>query len=273
MLYINHAYETLIFLTIVISLIAKHCVKPGKGIMGSFASLAFGALSGNRSNGASIWSLLGTPKLRKGKSMEWEGKLGSKDDAKSLRYSERVWSIASPQDTKKCNQLRLLNQQNTVESDPGTSTPSLRGKLKQFKRFLKRQETVSSLSSNETLDKHSKCSLDKLTSSEASTPMMSFDDTGNEENFICMERLNTGGSSTTCEIINESKEDNPDNSDDSQSEEEEKFIKEEAEEKTVSNGLVNLVAEVNNINGKIFSTITDPKLSSKDETENAPVNT
>ncbi|KAL4224773.1 Voltage-gated hydrogen channel 1 [Mactra antiquata] len=48
--------------------LARQHVRPGnKGAMGSFASLAFGAF-GNKST--SFWSVLGTPKMRRGKSMD-----------------------------------------------------------------------------------------------------------------------------------------------------------------------------------------------------------
>ncbi|WAR03872.1 HVCN1-like protein [Mya arenaria] len=48
--------------------LARQQIRPGsKGVMGSFASLAFGAF-GNKST--SFWSVLDTPKMRRGKSME-----------------------------------------------------------------------------------------------------------------------------------------------------------------------------------------------------------
>ena len=169
--------------------------------MGSFASLALGAIGGGRSNGASIWNLLGTPKMRRGKSEEWEGKLGvnkDKEDTKSLRYTDRVWTAVGTPEIKKHRKSKSLTHQNTVESDPGTPTV-IRGKIKALKRFLRRQDPVDngSFSSMETVEKDSKCSLDKMTPSDASSPPQSFDYESMDETEHHV------SSSPLCEIINE----------------------------------------------------------------------
>ncbi|XP_033752439.1 putative uncharacterized protein DDB_G0277255 [Pecten maximus] len=149
--------------------------RPGKGIMGSFASLAMGAIGGGKSNGTSFWNLLNTPKLKRGKSEEWEGKLGvSKVDSHSMRFNERLWTVSGISDMKKAKKSQSLTQQGTTESDPGTP-PTIRGRLKALKRLLKRQETVDSYSSTETIDKNSRFSLDRLSSSDNITPLQSVD--------------------------------------------------------------------------------------------------
>ncbi|XP_060072456.1 mucin-2-like [Ylistrum balloti] len=154
---------------------ARSSARPGKGIMGSFASLAMGAIGGGKSNGTSFWNLLNTPKLKRGKSEEWEGKLGvSKMDSQSMRFNERLWTVSGSADMKKPRKSQSLTQQGTTESDPGTP-PTIRGRLKALKRLLKRQETVDSYSSTETIDKNSRFSLDRLSSSENITPLHSVD--------------------------------------------------------------------------------------------------
>ncbi|XP_062595767.1 uncharacterized protein LOC134257137 [Saccostrea cucullata] len=181
--------------------IARQPVKPGKGIMGSFASLALGALGGHKSNGSSFWNLLATPKLRRGKSEEWEGKTGVqvKEDTRSLRYTDRVWTVAGTSDLHKKNKkARSLSHQSTVDSDPGTPT-IIKGRLKAIKRFLRRQDPVdnASFSSMDTVEKDSKCSLNNITPSENSSPPISFE-------FDSMDDIDHHVScSPTCEIINE----------------------------------------------------------------------
>lgn len=169
--------------------------------MGSFASLALGALGGHKSNGSSFWNLLATPKLRRGKSEEWEGKTGVqiKEDTRSLRYTDRVWTVAGTTDLHKKNKkARSLSHQSTVDSDPGTPT-IIKGRLKAIKRFLRRQDPVdnASFSSMDTTEKDSKCSLNNITPSENSSPPISFE-------FDSMDEIDHHVScSPTCEIINE----------------------------------------------------------------------
>lgn len=76
--------------------------------MGSFASLALGALGGHKSNGSSFWNLLATPKLRRGKSEEWEGKTGvqTKEDTRSItevhgQGLDRGWNLRPSQEKQK----------------------------------------------------------------------------------------------------------------------------------------------------------------------------
>ncbi|XP_052067193.1 uncharacterized protein LOC127706577 [Mytilus californianus] len=136
-----------------------------RGLKGSFASLAFGSLVGTKENGRSFWNMLHAPKMRRGKSEEWTGKLGvSKEDTISLKDCHKNSVSGSTQDLKK-NRVttQQLSHQFTVESDPGTAEKKSR--FKAIKRFLKRQETVSSYSSNDTIDKLSSnhtpsCSID-----------------------------------------------------------------------------------------------------------------
>lgn len=176
-------------------------MKSGKGIMGSFASLALGALGGHKSNGSSFWNLLATPKLRRGKSEEWEGKTGvqTKEDTRSLRYTDRVWTVAGTSDLHKKNKkARSLSHQSTVDSDPGTPT-IIKGRLKAIKRFLRRQDPIdnASFSSIDTAEKDSKCSLNNITTSENSSPPISFE-------FDSMDDIDHHVScSPACEIINE----------------------------------------------------------------------
>ncbi|KAK3101234.1 hypothetical protein FSP39_001992 [Pinctada imbricata] len=179
--------------------LARQVMKQSKGIMGSFASLALGAIGGGKSNGASLWNLLGTPKMRRGRSEEWEGKLGvnkDKEETKSLRYTEKVWTMGTSE-TKKHKHSKSLTYQNTVESDPGTPTV-IRGKIKALKRFLKRQDPVDSgsFSSVDTVEKDSKCSLDKMTTSDISSPPQSFD-------YESMDEAENRGTMPVCDIINE----------------------------------------------------------------------
>lgn len=123
-----------------------------KGLKGSFASLAFGSLVNAKENGRSFWNMLHAPKMRRGKSEEWTGKLGvSKDDTISLKDSHKHSISGSAQDLKK-NRILQYTQQSTVESEPGGISEK-KSRFKAFKRFLKRQETVSSYSSNDTIDK------------------------------------------------------------------------------------------------------------------------
>lgn len=127
--------------------------KQTKGIKGSFASLAFGSLVGTKENGKSFWNMLHAPKMRRGKSEEWTGKLGaSKDDTISLKDCNKTILTGSNQELKKNKATEQLTQQFTVESDPG-SIIEKRSRFKTLKRFLRRQETVSSYSSNDTIDK------------------------------------------------------------------------------------------------------------------------
>ncbi|XP_063400511.1 uncharacterized protein LOC134685057 isoform X1 [Mytilus trossulus] len=136
-----------------------------RGLKGSFASLAFGSLVGTKENGRSFWNMLHAPKMRRGKSEEWTGKLGvSKEDTISLKDCHKNSISGSTQNLKK-NKVttQQLSHQFTVESDPGTAEKKSR--FKAIKRFLKRQETVSSYSSNDTIDKLSSnhtptCSID-----------------------------------------------------------------------------------------------------------------
>lgn len=168
--------------------------------MGSFASLALGALGAHKTNGSSFWNLLATPKLRRGKSEEWEAKTGvqMKDDTRSLRYTDRVWTVAGTSDLHKKNKkARSLSHQSTVDSDPGTPT-IIKGRLKAIKRFLRRQDPVdnASFSSIDTVEKDSKCSLN-ITPSENSSPPISFE-------FDSMDEIDHHVScSPACEIINE----------------------------------------------------------------------
>ncbi|CAG2217223.1 unnamed protein product [Mytilus edulis] len=136
-----------------------------RGLKGSFASLAFGSLVGTKENGRSFWNMLHAPKMRRGKSEEWTGKLGvSKEDTISLKDCHKNSISGSSQNLKKNKVItQQLSHQFTVESDPGTAEKKSR--FKAIKRFLKRQETVSSYSSNDTIDKLSSnhtptCSID-----------------------------------------------------------------------------------------------------------------
>lgn len=123
-----------------------------KGLKGSFASLAFGSLVNAKENGRSFWNMLHAPKMRRGKSEEWTGKLGvSKDDTISLKDCHKNSICGSSQDLKK-NRILQYAQQSTVESEPG-GVSEKKSRFRAFKRFLKRQETVSSYSSNDTIDK------------------------------------------------------------------------------------------------------------------------
>ncbi|CAC5417223.1 unnamed protein product [Mytilus coruscus] len=144
---INFAYRKMIKMSF------QHQLIRQRGLKGSFASLAFGSLVGTKENGRSFWNMLHAPKMRRGKSEEWTGKLGvSKDDTISLKDCHKNSVSGSTQDLKK-NKIttQQFSHQFTVESDPGTAEKKSR--FKAIKRFLKRQETVSSYSSNDTIDK------------------------------------------------------------------------------------------------------------------------
>jgi hypothetical protein len=152
--FINCIYVKLNIISLYVFLIlVPTSSKQTKGIKGSFASLAFGSLVGTKENGKSFWNMLHAPKMRRGKSEEWTGKLGvSKDDTISLKDCNKTILTGSNQELKKNKATEQLTQQFTVESDPG-SIIEKRSRFKTLKRFLRRQETVSSYSSNDTIDK------------------------------------------------------------------------------------------------------------------------
>ena len=120
--------------------------------MGSFASLAFGALS-NKSS--SFWSVLGTPKMRRGKSMDVINKDSTTD----------VMTQNSKQNTKK----RLFGFLGTsadyirgkirddhhlsIDSDPGMSNNYVRNHCNGPKR-LTRGETIDTMSLDSIDDNH-----------------------------------------------------------------------------------------------------------------------
>ena len=120
--------------------------------MGSFASLAFGALS-NKSS--SFWSVLGTPKMRRGKSMDVINKDNTTD----------VMTQNSKQNTKK----RLFGFLGTsadyirgkirddhhlsIDSDPGMSNNYVRNHCNGPKR-LTRGETIDTMSLDSIDDNH-----------------------------------------------------------------------------------------------------------------------
>jgi len=156
---LTHDYTVDVEVTL--SLPAQQSVRPGsKGAMGSFASLAFGAF-GNKT--ASFWSVLGTPKMRRGKSMETvaQNRINIEDTGvnQQKRHSKGklLGFLGSSADYIRGKMRSGHNR--SIDSDPGfqKAGPPLNGHI--CKRLV-RGETIDTLSTD---------SIDDITDRQCST--------------------------------------------------------------------------------------------------------
>ena len=133
---------------------ARQPIRPGKGAMGSFASLALGF-----GKSSSFWSVLGTPNLRRGKSMECvDNKIISPDGPLApKRHSKgRILSFLGSSTEFFRGKLRK-GHQTSLDSDPGIAAACLRyGTTIQQNghagKRLVRGETIDTASTDTSLD-------------------------------------------------------------------------------------------------------------------------
>lgn len=144
---------------------ARQHVRPGsKGAMGSFASLAFGAF-GNKST--SFWSVLGTPKMRRGKSMDLaENKVNMVDApfANSKRHSKsKILTFLGSSADYIRGKIRNGHHL-SIDSDPGIAATFLKQNASIHQnghvgKRLVRGETIDTLSTDsmDGINENSKC--------------------------------------------------------------------------------------------------------------------
>ncbi|XP_045176222.2 uncharacterized protein LOC123536823 [Mercenaria mercenaria] len=124
----------------------------GKGAMGSFASLAFGAF-GNKST--SFWSVLGTPKMRRGKSMDLvDNKVNSVDyQTNTKRHSKGKILSFLGSSAEFFSKKRKNGHHTSLDSDPGIASSFLKHNAAihqngHIGKRLVRGETIDTLSTD-----------------------------------------------------------------------------------------------------------------------------
>lgn len=135
--------------------------------MGSFASLAFGAF-GNKSS--SFWSVLGTPKMRRGKSMELVNKVNHVDPVlpNTKRHSKgKIFGFLGTSADYIRGKIKNGHHL-SLDSDPGMSANFVKSNINgHIGKRLVRGETIDTLSTDSIDDAHEHiCVTDDLSKQE-----------------------------------------------------------------------------------------------------------
>ncbi|KAL3842307.1 hypothetical protein ACJMK2_020337, partial [Sinanodonta woodiana] len=132
--------------------IARQPLQTGKGIMGSFASLAFGGALGP-SKSSSFWSVLGTPRLRRGKSMDILENKKVKPEGKTEQHKGRILSfLGSSTDFFKGKSKN--GKQLSLDCDPAFGLAMFKNSNGNNNRKLQRTETIDTVSTDTSNEGH-----------------------------------------------------------------------------------------------------------------------